>query len=75
MWLIIVGVCLWAIAALSITALSIGVLLHLPTEKAKAPRTVENPVDTLRGACDVCGAHRTFTEVKYRKPLARDAAH
>lgn len=47
----------WSIAVLSITALCIGVLPLLSTEKAKAPRTGEKPVHRTRLACMTCGSH------------------
>lgn len=47
----------WSIAALSITALVLGVLPLLSTEKATAPKTGEKPVDTGRLQCLTCGSH------------------
>lgn len=47
----------WSLAALSTTALWIGVLPLLSTEKATAPQTVEKPVDSHRLECLTCGSH------------------
>lgn len=47
----------WSIAALSITALVLGVLPLLSPGKATAPKTVEKPVDSARLECLTCGSH------------------
>ena len=47
----------WSIAALSITALLIGVLPLLSTGQAKAAKDGENHVDIVRMSCSVCGSH------------------
>ena len=47
----------WSIAALSITALVLGVLPLLSTGTDNSAKDVEKPVDHGRVACSVCGSH------------------
>lgn len=51
------GLLSWCLAAVSITAVVLGVLPTLSTGKRKGARTVEKPVDIRRWECTVCGAH------------------
>lgn len=45
--------------AVSSTALALGVLRALSTEKSHSAKTVDKPVETIhRYACDVCGTEK-----------------
>lgn len=64
----LIGFLGWALAALSITALVLGVLPLLSTGKATAPKTGEKPVDNVRLYCSTCGAHSNFLPVQRKEP-------
>lgn len=62
-WIPIVLALSAALAAVSTTALAVGVLWRLSTENENSAKTVEKPVETFRAACTVCGAERYMRRV------------